>query len=261
MREITKVSTETGVPWEVLRTIMVIESGGNANAVDHASGAVGLMMVSPRVAAATEPSTDTNLWDPETNVRVVAGYLNAQYNRWGSWDLAVAAWADERNGDGASVFDHGYQPNSTVTNYLHDYRTLSAELQFDGIGMDLQASALWAGISVAGTPYVYGGQSPDDGFDCSGFVWWAYQQVGVSIPRPSGAQWASLQQIDASEARPGDIVAFADPAWGGGITHVGLYAGNGMMLHAPREGQVVSYDNIYDTYWGAHLVGFGRVQQ
>lgn len=259
MPQIQAVANETGVPWEVLRSIMVIESGGNAHAVDYASGSVGLMMVSPRVATELEPGSTTNLWDPETNVRVVAGYLKAAQARWGSWDLAVAAWADERNGDEASIYVRGYAPETVVTNYLHEYRALASEFQFAEGGMNLAGSALWAGISAIGTPYVYGGQSPDVGFDCSGFTWWAYQQIGISIPRPSDTQWAASQKIDASQAQPGDIVAFADPAFGSGITHVGLYAGNGLMLHSPREGQVVSFSNIYDSYWGTHLVGFGRV--
>jgi len=259
MPEMQAVANETGVPWELLRSIMVIETGGNANAVDHASGSVGLMTVSPRVATELEPGSTTNLWDPESNIRVVAGYLKAAHARWGSWDLTVAAWADERNPPDASIYLQGYQPETVVTNYLHEYRAVSNELQFAGGGMNLAASALWAGISAIGTPYVYGGQSPEIGFDCSGFTWWAYQQVGITIPRPSGAQWSALQKIDAVQAQPGDIVAFADPAWGSGITHVGLYAGNGLMLHSPREGQVVSFSNIYDSYWGAHLVGFGRV--
>lgn len=259
MPEVETIANESGVPWQVLRSIMVIESGGNANSVDHASGSVGLMMISPRVATATEPGSETNLWDPETNIRTVASYLKAAYDRWGSWELAVGAWADERNAPEASIYLRGYVPHSVVTNYLHEFREISNEFQFAGGGMNLASTAMWAGISEIGTPYVYGGQSPAVGFDCSGFTWWSYQQAGVNIPRPSDAQWASLIKIDGSQAQAGDIVAFADPAYGSGITHVGLYAGNGMMLHAPREGQVVSFSNIYDSYWGAHLVGFGRV--
>jgi cell wall-associated NlpC family hydrolase len=89
-----------------------------------------------------------------------------------------------------------------------------------------------------GTPYRYGGTTPS-GFDCSGFTQYVYRQVGVSLPRTSGAQAAGGRHISRSEARPGDLVY---PRSGG---HIGIYAGNGMMYDAPRTGKSVSKRKIW----------------
>lgn len=88
-----------------------------------------------------------------------------------------------------------------------------------------------------GTPYVWGGTSPS-GFDCSGFVQYVLAQNGKSIPRTSQEQFASGQAVDKSQLQAGDLV-FYD--WSGGIeaTHVGIYEGNGKMIHAPYSGDVV----------------------
>lgn len=83
-----------------------------------------------------------------------------------------------------------------------------------------------------GKPYIYGATGPG-GYDCSGLTSAAWRSAGVSIPRTSGAQMNGLQRVSRSSARPGDIVVF----YGGG--HVGIYAGNGYVIHAPRTGQNV----------------------
>jgi cell wall-associated NlpC family hydrolase len=96
-------------------------------------------------------------------------------------------------------------------------------------------------ISVAqryiGTPYRYGGTTPA-GFDCSGFTQYVYRQVGISIPRTSGAQASGGRRVSAAEARPGDLV------WNGN-GHIGIYAGNGQMIDAPRTGKTVQQRNIW----------------
>lgn len=91
--------------------------------------------------------------------------------------------------------------------------------------------------SFLGTPYQWGGTSPS-GFDCSGFTQYVLAQNGKSIPRTSQEQFASGQAVDKSQLQAGDLV-FYD--WSGGIeaTHVGIYEGNGKMIHAPHSGDVV----------------------
>ena len=95
-----------------------------------------------------------------------------------------------------------------------------------------------------GVPYVYGGSSPS-GFDCSGLVQYVYAQLGVSLPRADGAQhaWAqaNARQVSAADAQPGDLM------WMPG--HVGIYAGDGMILHAPTPGDVVRVQSAsYATF-------------
>ena len=91
--------------------------------------------------------------------------------------------------------------------------------------------------SFLGVPYLWGGTTPS-GFDCSGFVQYVLAQNGKSIPRTSQEQFASGQAVDKSQLQAGDLV-FYD--WSGGIeaTHVGIYEGNGKMIHAPHSGDVV----------------------
>jgi cell wall-associated NlpC family hydrolase len=108
-----------------------------------------------------------------------------------------------------------------------------------------------------GVPYVWGGSSPA-GLDRSGLVWLVYSQVGVDLPRTAAAQFAATQRISADQAQPGDLVFFAN-TYMPGISHVGLYLGNGQQINAPTEGQVVSVQPVFSGYWGEHLAGFGRV--
>lgn len=113
------------------------------------------------------------------------------------------------------------------------------------------AQALRAALSVRGDPYVWGASGPN-AFDCSGLVMWAYQQVGISLPHYTGAQWNMGVHVSRGQLQPGDLVFFyAD------IGHVGLYIGNGLMVDAPDFGQVVKVEPVmWDVYVGAvRIVG------
>ena len=113
------------------------------------------------------------------------------------------------------------------------------------------ASVLQAAYSVIGTPYQYGGSSPETGFDCSGFTMWAWSHAGVYLPHSSAAQYASLPHVAQSDLQPGDLVFFYSP-----ISHVGIYVGGGSMIHSPQTGSVVSVVPIYwDSFAGAARPG------
>jgi cell wall-associated NlpC family hydrolase len=95
------------------------------------------------------------------------------------------------------------------------------------------ARALAEARSQLGVPYVWGGTSPS-GFDCSGLMQWAFDQVGKDLPRTSAAQSRVGQSISQDELRPGDLIFFHSP-----VSHVAMYAGNGQMIEAPTQGQDV----------------------
>ena len=100
------------------------------------------------------------------------------------------------------------------------------------------AAAVAAARSALGRPYVWGSTGPD-GFDCSGLMVWSYGQAGVGLPRTSQAQRYAGTQVPLSQARPGDLVTYRADA-----SHVGMYAGNGQVIHAPYPGAPVRYDPV-----------------
>ena len=106
-----------------------------------------------------------------------------------------------------------------------------------------------------GVKYVYGGNSPS-GFDCSGFVQYVLKKVGISVNRSSRDQYKNGYSISRSQLAAGDLVFFSR---GGSISHVGIYAGNGKVIHSPSPGKVVSYTTLehmcsYSTYVGARRI-------
>lgn len=100
------------------------------------------------------------------------------------------------------------------------------------------AAALAAAQTKIGSPYVWGATGPSS-FDCSGLTSWAYQQANQSLPRTSQAQANAGTRIGMSELKPGDLVLFY-----GDLHHIGLYAGNNTVLHAPKPGAAVRYESI-----------------
>ena len=110
-----------------------------------------------------------------------------------------------------------------------------------------------------GTPYVWGGSTPETGFDCSGYVCWVYNQNGYNVGRTTAnGLWNKSQHISESEAKPGDLVFFEGTYDTPGKSHVGIHLGNGMMVSA---GDPIKYANIHSSYWEKHLAGFGRLSK
>ena len=108
-----------------------------------------------------------------------------------------------------------------------------------------------------GDAYVYGAAGPD-AFDCSGLTMWVYQQaLGISLPHNTHAQWNAVDSWYAGERepQPGDLVFF----FANGADHVGIYLGDGMMVHAANPGTGVTVDPVNSGYWANHLTGYGRV--
>lgn len=110
--------------------------------------------------------------------------------------------------------------------------------------------------ALLGKPYVYGGDSPRQGFDCSGLVFYSFEQMGLKVPRTAADQRKAAERVRRSDLEPGDLVFFRSSK--GRVDHVGIYAGDGRFIHAPNSGSVVSYASLDDPYYRSHFVSAGR---
>lgn len=113
------------------------------------------------------------------------------------------------------------------------------------------AAAVAAAESQLGVPYVWGGESPGRGFDCSGLTSWAWAQAGVYLPHYSGAQMADSTPVSISDLQPGDLLFYGP----GGSTHVAMYIGGGAMIEAPYTG---AYVWVTAVRLGTGFAGAGR---
>ena len=117
------------------------------------------------------------------------------------------------------------------------------------------AAILKEAEKYVGYPYVWGGSSPNTSFDCSGFVSYVYNQCAWSFGR-LGAQGLYNISTRTSSPKPGDLVFFTGTYDTPGISHVGIYVGDGWMLHC---GDPISYANLNSSYWQSHLYAYGRL--
>jgi cell wall-associated NlpC family hydrolase len=125
---------------------------------------------------------------------------------------------------------------------------------YDGPALPTRGErAVKVALGVVGVPYRWGGESPASGFDCSGLVRWAYGRVGVDLPHNSYALYGEGRRVRSDDMEPGDILFFE------GLGHVGLYLGDGRMVHAPQTGRNVEVVRLGTTNYGARLVGARRV--
>lgn len=113
-------------------------------------------------------------------------------------------------------------------------------------GPGTAARAVEIALAQQGDPYVWAAAGPD-AFDCSGLIVYAYGQLGIGLPHYTGALWEAGPHVSQSELRPGDLVWTSSH-------HVGIYVGNGQMVHAPNSGDVVSVDDIWSFYGAVRIV-------
>jgi peptidoglycan DL-endopeptidase CwlO len=145
---------------------------------------------------------------------------------------------------------------AAFSGYMSGVGTVQSWLQ---AGPVARAAVRWA-LAQLGDPYRWGATGPAM-FDCSGLTSSAYRAAGVSIPRVSRAQWGAGPHVQVSNLLPGDLVFYADnPRDPATIHHVGMYIGNGLMVHAPHTGDVVRVASIWrESYAGATRIVPGVV--
>jgi cell wall-associated NlpC family hydrolase len=128
--------------------------------------------------------------------------------------------------------------------------------QFQGGADDV----LFRALGLVGTPYRYGGNTPDGGFDCSGLIGYVYRDAaGISLPRSTRELSAMRSpKVHRDALLSGDLVFFATSG-GRGVSHAGIYVGEGRFVHAPSSGGTVRLDSLDNSYWQRAYLDAKRV--
>lgn len=124
-------------------------------------------------------------------------------------------------------------------------------------GTGKASAAVKDALGFRGTPYVWGGTTPK-GFDCSGLVQHVFNKQGVKLPRVAKDQARAGREVGKGELQSGDLVYFQG-THGAGVSHIGVYIGDGKFVHAPKTGDVVKVSNLNDAYYQQHWGGARRV--
>jgi chitinase len=127
------------------------------------------------------------------------------------------------------------------------------------VGTKQSSNVVNRAVKAIGTPYRWGGTSPTKGFDCSGLVKYAFNNVSeVDLPRTSNAMAEGHgQKVDRKDLKPGDLLFFNIKS--SKVNHVAIYLGGGQFVHAPRRGKAVTVDTLNKPYWDSHYVVAKRV--
>ena len=119
---------------------------------------------------------------------------------------------------------------------------------------DLREKIIQTADNFIGVPYRWGGESVEEGFDCSGFTMTVYKLNGLDLPRSSKAQWRKGVPVNRNRLKKGDLVFF-NTSRSRKISHVGIYTGNGRFIHAPGKGDRVQRASLYNQYFKTHYTG------
>lgn len=233
-----RAAMQCGLPWQVLAGIAKVESDFGRNMATSSAGAIGYGQFLPNTWAAYGAGGDPYAY--RDAIPAMARYLCANG---GPADLRRAIFAYNRA--------DWYVDDVLAAAITYGYRAPGAPA---GGVVDVARSQL-------GMPYVWGGASPATSFDCSGLMQWSFGRVGVRLPRTAQEQYDATARVPRDQLQPGDLLFFsgtdsADPAF---ITHVGLYAGGGLMISASNPSTGVEEVPALSGYWGAHYAGAGRV--
>lgn len=122
------------------------------------------------------------------------------------------------------------------------------------------SDVLFRAIGLVGTPYRWGGNTPESGFDCSGLIGFVYRDAaGILLPRTT-RQLGNLKmpEVKRQALQAGDLLFFATSGWGK-VSHAGIYVGEGRFVHAPSSGGTVRLDSLSNRYWAGAYVGAKRI--
>jgi|GEM_PF-2412960 len=141
----------------------------------------------------------------------------------------------------------------------------------DGRAAEVRSAVCLLALKQLGIPYVPGGDNPESGFDCSGLIQYVFYNNGIAVPRNSRSQFSCGDKVSLSAIQPGDVVFFqvySKGEYGQGAvlnkaaeyvktkpTHVGIYLGSGIFIHAPSRGQAIKKSDLKSRFWRSHLIG------
>lgn len=251
------------LPWTQLAAVAKTESAYDPSAVS-AAGAQGLFQFEPATFAAyARPippggAAPPSPFDPTDAAFAAARYL-CSLGVAQNPTLALVAYNCGNVSAACQAASAGYAAQVLATAASYTAPGTAA-----GVPSGVQAAVVAYAESQIGTPYVYGGDTPQSGFDCSGLVVWAYGLAGVVVPRVANDQWHDEPHVAMSDLVPGDLVFFGSGKASGDsyADHVGIYIGDSAMVDAPYTGADVRVDVIplaAGAAWGGGLVVLGAV--
>ena len=131
------------------------------------------------------------------------------------------------------------------------------DIPLEALDDEVFAAIIKEAEKYLGYPYVWGGSSPSTSFDCSGFVSWVINHSGWDVGRLGAQGLCNIcAPVSSANVKPGDLVFFTGTYDTPGVSHVGIYVGNNMMIHC---GDPISYANLNSSYWQSHFYRYGRL--
>ena len=246
-------ATCPGLPWTVLAAIGTVESGNGTSNLPgvhsgaNYAGAAGPMQFEPATFAAYDTpvppggANPPSPYDPTDAVYAAARMLCANGAANGA-NLNAAVYA----------YNHSQTYVSEVLDLAQTYGQTQAQTVAAGTAGGIAVD--WA-LAQVGTPYIWGGEAPGVGFDCSGLVQAAYKVAGISLPRVAQDQYDATAKLGPGDPlQPGDLIFFGGSPTN--VTHVGIYIGNGQMVDAHYTGvdvRVESFPAMVGASWGSDV--------
>ena len=173
----------------------------------------------------------------------ISGLYKVRFGNFPSRDMALA---EAKN----------LQKNSIINDFFivsEDHYTCKKEYTPVNTG-GLRKAIVSTAKSFIGIPYRFGGETADEGFDCSGLTMVSYRINGLKLPRNSRQQWVAGRLIDKHDLSEADLLFF-DTKGNGRVTHVGIYIGNGQFVHAPKSGKTIRIDSLSNNYYKKRYLG------
>lgn len=160
--------------------------------------------------------------------------------------------------DPLRVTERGLLFASDVEQQIHAAAALPAAPKQEPVEQGPAQTLLKRGLALLGTPYRWGGSSPEAGFDCSGLVGYVFRTaLGIELPRISRDMARDGERVERASLVPGDLVFFGRR--GKRVDHVGIYIGEGRFLHAPSSGRDVTVSELDTGYWARRFLQARRV--